>query len=66
VLRAAGLGERVLDECWAFRPVRVNAGAEREVGSIVTAAGGRGLDCRPDDHAGPEVASRLSFVTRAR
>jgi hypothetical protein len=44
----------------------VNAEAEREVGSIVTAAGGRALVYRPDDHAGPEVASLLSFVTRAR
>jgi SAM-dependent methyltransferase len=66
VLRAAGLGERVLYERCGLHPIRMNAVAEREVGAIVAAAGGYVLACRPDDHAGPEMASRIYFVTRAR
>jgi SAM-dependent methyltransferase len=66
VLRAAGLRERVLYERCGLHPIRMNAVAEREVGAIVAAAGGHVLACRPDDHAGPEMASRLYFVTRAR
>jgi SAM-dependent methyltransferase len=64
LLRAAGLGERVLYERCGLQPIRMNAIAEREVRGLVAAAGGRVLACRPDAHAGPEVASRLYFVTR--
>jgi SAM-dependent methyltransferase len=66
VLRAAGLEERVLYERCGLHPIRMNAMAEREVLTLVAAAGGRVLACRPDAHAGPEMASRLYFVTRAR
>jgi SAM-dependent methyltransferase len=65
VLRAAGVGERTLYERCGLHPIRMNALAEREVQAIVAAAGGRMLACRPDAHAGPEMASRLYFVTRA-
>jgi len=66
VLRAAGLGERVLYERCGLHPIRMSAVAEREVRAIVAEAGGHVLAGRPDDHAGPEMASRLYFVTRAR
>lgn len=66
VLRAAGLGERLLYERWGLHPIRMNAVAEAEVRPIVTGAGGQVLAAREDDHAGPEMASRLYFVTRAR
>jgi hypothetical protein len=36
------------------------------VRAIVTGAGGQVLAARPDDHAGPEMESRLYFVTRGR
>ena len=65
VLRAAGLGERVYQRC-GLHPIRMNAMAEREVRTHVAAAGGRVLASRPDAHTGPELASRLYFVTRAR
>jgi SAM-dependent methyltransferase len=63
-LRAAGLGERLLYERWGLHPIRMNAVAEGEVRAIVTEAGGQVLAARPDDHAQPEMASRLYFVTR--
>ena len=66
VLRAAGLGERLLYKRWGLHPIRMNAVAEDEVRTIVTAAGGQVLAARPDDHAQPEMASRLYFVTRGR
>jgi SAM-dependent methyltransferase len=66
VLRAAGLGERLLYERCGLHPIRMNAVAEAEVRAIVTGAGGQVLAARPDDHAGPEMASRLYFVTRGR
>jgi hypothetical protein len=44
----------------------MNAVAEAEVRSIVAAAGGQVLAARIDDHAQPEMASRLYFVTRGR
>jgi len=66
VLRAAGLGERLLYERCGLHPIRMNAVAEHEVRASVAEAGGHVLAGRPDDHAGPEMASRLYFVTRAR
>lgn len=66
VLRAAGLGERLLYERWGLHPIRMNAVAEAEVRAIVAGAGGQVLAAREDDHARPEMASRLYFVTRAR
>jgi SAM-dependent methyltransferase len=66
VLRAAGLGERLLYERWGLHPIRMNALAEADVRSLVTAAGGQVLAARPDDHAQAEMASRLYFVTRGR
>ena len=66
VLRAAGLGERLLYERWGLHPIRMNAVAEAEVRAIVAGAGGQVLAAREDDHAGPEMASRLYFVIRAR
>lgn len=64
LLRAAGLGERLLYERWGLHPIRMNAVAEAEVRALVAEAGGRILAAREDDHAGPEMASRLYFVTR--
>ena len=61
VLRATGLGQRVLYERCGLHPIRMNAIAEREVRALVTAAGGRVLACRPDAHAGPELASRFEL-----
>ena len=66
VLRAAGLGERVLYERCGLHPIRMSAVAERDVRALVAEAGGHVLAGRPDDHAGQEMASRLYFVTRAR
>jgi SAM-dependent methyltransferase len=66
VLRAAGFGERLLYELWGLHPIRMNAVAEAEVRAIVAGAGGQVLAAREDDHAGPEMASRLYFVGRAR
>jgi SAM-dependent methyltransferase len=66
VLRAVGLGERVLYERCGLYPIRMNAISEREVRALVAAAGGRVLACRPDAHAGPDLASRLYFVTKTR
>ena len=65
VLRTVGLGERLLYERWGLHPIRMRAVAESEVRALVAEAGGRLLAAREDDHAGPEVASRLYFVTRA-
>src|SRR4030095_1943683 len=59
----AGLGERVLYARCGLSPIRMNAVAEQEVRAIVAEAGGHVLAGRPDDH-GPEMASRLYFVTR--
>jgi SAM-dependent methyltransferase len=64
VLRTAGLGERLLYERYGLHPIRMNAVGEAEVRTIVAEAGGHVLAGRPDDHAGPEMASRLYFVTR--
>ena len=65
VLRAAGVGERMLYERCGLHPIRMNAVAESEVRAIVATAGGRVLAGRVDDHAAAEMASRLYFVTRA-
>ena len=66
VLRAAGVGERRLYERWGLHPIRMNAMAAAEVRAIVARAGGQLLAAREDDHAQPEMASRLYFVTRSR
>ena len=64
VLRAAGIGERLLYERYGLYPIRMNALPEGDIRAVVGARGGRVLAVRADQHAAPEMESRLYFVTK--
>ena len=63
-LRMVGISEQVLYNRFHLHPIPMNFLPESEVATIVASAGGRILEARPDQRAGPRITSRTYFVAK--
>jgi ubiquinone/menaquinone biosynthesis C-methylase UbiE len=64
VLRKFGVGRRFLYDQLTLTPMRLISLSESRVFGALESGGARILRVQPDDHCGPEIQSRMYFVTK--